>query len=61
MSDGDLVKVEIVNDEIVSIVKVDSRVEATHVIDDSWNLKDFSSFGLTFDPIVYHFSEELSK
>ena len=52
MSDGDLVKVEIVNDEIVSIVKVDNQADATHVITNSWEYDDMSIFGLSFEAVT---------
>ena len=49
MTDGDLVKIEIDDERFVSIVLVDTRAEATHIVTDSWRYKDFSHFGLTFE------------
>ena len=51
MNDGDLVKVEIDGNMFVSIVLVDGRAEATHIVTDSWRYKDFSEFGFTFEAI----------
>ena len=51
MTDGDLVKVEMDGKEIVSIVLVGNRAEATHVVYDSWHYKDNSRFGIIIEDI----------
>jgi len=60
--DGDLVKIVLEGDRVVSIMVTDDRAEATHVVADSWSHKGLSDFGVTFESVEYHlWAEGASK